>query len=183
MKTLFIDTHSELLTVAILNDNKLNKKEVESINSHSVILLPLIDSLLKEETLEPKDIERIVVVNGPGSFTGVRIGLTVAKTWGYSRNIPVYPVTSLEALLVSSDTEEDKMAVIEDTRGYYISVFDKNNQEIVESQYVDEIDKYNYKIVPSVLDINKIVNYATKREPVNINGLKANYVKKIEVEK
>lgn len=183
MKTLFIDTHSEVLTIGVINGNKLNKKEIESFNSHSILLLPLLESILKEESIEIDEIERIVVVNGPGSFTGIRIGLTVAKTLGYAKNIPVYPISSLKAYLVSNNTNENKMSVIEDNKGYYICVYDKDNNEILEEQYVDEIDEYNYYVVPKILDINKICEYVSTATPVNVNALKANYVKKIEVEK
>ena len=183
MKTLFIDTHSELLTVGVLIEDKLNKKEIESYNSHSVLLLPLLETILKEENIEIEDLDRIIVVNGPGSFTGIRIGLTVAKTIGYAKKIPVYPISSLKAYLVSTDTEEDKMAVIEDNKGYYICVYDKDNNEKLEEQYVDEIDEYNYNVVPEILDIHKICEYTSTFEPIKINALKANYVKKIEVEK
>lgn len=183
MKILFIDTHDELLTVALKIEDKINKKEVESINSHSVILLPLIESLIKEENINVEDLDRIVVVNGPGSFTGVRIGLTVAKTFGFAKNIPVYPISSLKAYLVSTDTNTNKISIIEDTRGYYVCAFDKDNNEILEEQYLEDEPKYDYEVVPLVLDINKICEYVFKGEPVNINTLKANYVKKIEVEK
>ena len=181
MKTLFIDTHDAILTVALLIDDKLNKKEVESINSHSTVMIPLLDSLLKEENMECKDIDRIVVVNGPGSFTGIRIGLTVAKILGYALNIPVYPISSLKAYLVSSDIKEDKMCVIPDTKGYYISAFDKNNKEILEEQYVDDFSTFKYKKVRNELDINKICEYVSDDELINVNLLKANYVKKIGV--
>lgn len=182
MKTLFLDTHSELLTVAILNENKLNKKEIESFNSHSVILLPLIETLLKEENIKVEDIDNIVVVNGPGSFTGIRIGLTVAKTMGYAKNIKVFPISSLEAYLISSDIKENKMAVIEDTKGYYISASDLDNNIILEEQYVSELDDYDFKIVEGKLNIPRIVNYLKEKESINVNAIKANYIKKISVE-
>lgn len=182
MKTLFIDTHSELLTIGIINGSEILTKEVESYNSHSIILLPLIDTLLKENNLKINDIDRIVVLNGPGSFTGIRIGLTVAKTIGYALNKDVYPISSLKAYLVSSNLTGDKMAYIEDSHGYYVCALDKDNNVILDEQYVEEIDGYNYEVVDNKLNISKIVEYATSFEPVKINSLKANYVKKIGVE-
>lgn len=182
MKTLFIDTHAELLTVAIIDGIEIDKKEVESYNSHSILLLPLIDSLLKEKNIEINDIDNIVVVNGPGSFTGIRIGLTVAKTIGYALKKNVYPISSLKAYLVSSNINKKKMASIEDSHGYYICAFDESNNEILEEQYVEDISNYDYEIVEEKLNISKVIEYAMKSEAINVNALKANYVKKIGVE-
>ena len=139
MKVLFIDTHDELLTVDLVIDGRENKKEVESINSHSVMLLPLIDSMLKEENISLRDINKIVVVNGPGSFTGVRIGLTVAKTIGYALNIPVCPISSLEAYLISNDKISFKSAFSS------ISTI-KYSYKYAKSIYIEnELNKYWYK--------------------------------------
>ena len=181
MKTLFIDTHGELLTVGLLIDDKLNKVEIESINGHASVCLPSIDALLKEEDIEAKDLDRVVVVNGPGSFTGIRIGLSIAKTIGYALNIPVYPISSLDAYLVSSNINEDKMCVIKDSKGYYICVWNKDNKVIVESEYVDDISNFNYKTIDNKLDIKKICEYVKDNDIIDVNFITANYIKKIGV--
>ena len=129
------------------------------------------------------DINKIVAVNGPGSFTGIRIGLTIAKTIGYSLNIDVHLVGSLESYLISSDYEGDKMSVIEDNKGFYIAVFDKNNNVIINESYVDNIDNYNYYKVENKLDVNKVIDYALNKPATPFHLVRANYVKKIEVEK
>lgn len=182
MKTLFLDTHSKLLSVALITDRRINLKEKESINSHAVLLLPLIDSLLKEENTKVENIDQIIVINGPGSFTGIRVGLSVAKTMGYAKNIDVYPVSSLIAYLISSDIQENKMAVIEDNKGYYIAAADKFNNILIEEKYEEILENYNYKLVAPTLNINKILNFVKTMEPIKINELKANYIKKIGVE-
>lgn len=183
MYTLFLDTHSSNVNVSLIKEQKVITKEKETFQSHSLFLLPMIKEILEEEKITIRDIEKIIVVNGPGSFTGIRIGLSVVKTMGYALNIPVYPISSLTAYLVSSDIDEDKMSVIEDNRGYYISVFDKNNNPIIEETYVEDISSFNYKIIDNKFDILKIVEYSKNIKPVKIHGLKANYIKKIEVEK
>ena len=78
MKTLFIDTHSEKVTMTIIDGEKLYTKEKVSNRSHSEIAIPTLQKLLDENEYSLKDMEQIIVVNGPGSFTGVRIGVTIA---------------------------------------------------------------------------------------------------------
>ena len=181
MKTLFIDTHGEVLTVGLLINDKLNKVEIESVNGHASVCLPTIDSILKEEGIETKDLDRVVVVNGPGSFTGIRIGLSIAKTIGYALGIPTYPVSSLDAYLVSSDINDDKMCVIPDSKGYYECVWDKDNNVVLKSQYMDDISNLKYKRVENKLDIKKICEYVQNDKVINVNLISANYVKKIGV--
>ena len=88
MNTLFIDTHGEVVVLAIYRDEKLmKKKESKERKDHSTICMPLLVELLTESKLDIKDINDIVVVNAPGSFTGVRIGVTIAKTLAFTLNI------------------------------------------------------------------------------------------------
>lgn len=179
---LFIDTHDELITVALKTKDNLYIKTKESEYSHSIYTMPMIASLFDDNNLNIKDLEKIIVVNGPGSFTGIRIGLSIAKTISYALNIPIKTISSLKAYLISSNINEDKMAVIEDNKGYYICAFDKDNNEILEEQYITE-NNYKYKEVDYKLDINKIIDYLKDKENENQYFIKANYIKKIEVEK
>ncbi len=179
---LFIDTHDELITVALKTKDNLYIKTKESEYSHSIYTMPMIASLFDDNNLDIKDLEKIIVVNGPGSFTGIRIGLSIAKTISYALNIPIKTISSLKAYLISSNINEDKMAVIEDNKGYYICAFDKDNNEILEEQYITE-NNYKYKEVDYKLDINKIIDYLKDKENENQYFIKANYIKKIEVEK
>ena len=178
MYTLFIDTHDELITVGLVNENDVFIKEQASFHKHAVYLVPMVRSILSENKLTVKDIKNIVCINGPGSFTGLRIGLTVSKTLAYTLNVPIYLMSSLEAYLVSSEYNENNIAVIEDTKGYYI-----RGNNIIE-QYVTDMSKYEkYNIVPKVLDVKKVVSEALKKSSVNAHLVRANYVKEIEVNK
>lgn len=179
---LFIDTHDELITIALKNKENLFIKTQESEYSHSIYTMPMIESIFKENNLEIKDLEKVIVINGPGSFTGIRIGLSIAKTLAYALNIKINTISSLTAYLVSNNTNNDKKAVIEDNKGFYVSVFDKDNNVIVEETYIDE-DNYNYEEVEKKLDIEKIINYLENKESENPHFVKANYIKKLEVEK
>lgn len=85
---LHIDTSKRNeVKVAVKFNNKLYKKTVKNIQSQNV--LQLIDKLLKEKKFKLKDIKEIEVKTGPGSFTGLRVGISVANALGFALNIPV----------------------------------------------------------------------------------------------
>ncbi|GAB3799318.1 tRNA (adenosine(37)-N6)-threonylcarbamoyltransferase complex dimerization subunit type 1 TsaB [Virgibacillus kimchii] len=99
MNLLAIDTSNQAMGVALLQDNQILGEIVTNIKkNHSVRLMPAIEQMMKEVSIAPEELNKIVVAKGPGSYTGVRIGLTTAKTMAWALNIPVVGVSSLEAL-------------------------------------------------------------------------------------
>ncbi|MFP7379674.1 tRNA (adenosine(37)-N6)-threonylcarbamoyltransferase complex dimerization subunit type 1 TsaB [Bacillus paralicheniformis] len=99
MTILAIDTSNLTLGVALVKDGKVIAEHISHLKkNHSVRAMPAIDELLKECGLEPNDLTQIAVAKGPGSYTGVRIGVTIAKTLAWSLNIPIKTVSSLEVL-------------------------------------------------------------------------------------
>lgn len=102
MKILCIDTSSNLCSVAILENTKLEKKiELNNGLTHSETLMPTIQKLLNSCNLTLKDIDLLVCDIGPGSFTGLRIGIATVKAFSDSLNIPCIGVTSLETYAYS----------------------------------------------------------------------------------
>ncbi|SES24146.1 tRNA threonylcarbamoyladenosine biosynthesis protein TsaB [Gracilibacillus ureilyticus] len=99
MNILAIDTSNQVMGVAISKDGQLKAEHITNMKrNHSVGLMPAIDHLMKETDTLPADLDRIVVAKGPGSYTGVRIGLSTAKTMAWSLNIPIVTISSLELL-------------------------------------------------------------------------------------
>jgi len=99
LKILCIDTSSNLCSVAILEDTTLIKKlELNNGLTHSETLMPLIKQLLEESNLTLKDIDLLVSDIGPGSFTGIRIGVSTCKAFSDSLNIPCIGISSLDVL-------------------------------------------------------------------------------------
>jgi tRNA threonylcarbamoyladenosine biosynthesis protein TsaB len=102
MKILSIDTSNYPLGIALIEEGKVIGEYITNFKkNHSVRAMPAVEQLLKDCETEPKELTKIVVANGPGSYTGVRIGVTMAKTLAWSLNIPLIPVSSL-AVLASS---------------------------------------------------------------------------------
>lgn len=99
MKTLVIDTSTATLCLAIMeNDERLVASSEVVDRRHSDRLLPAIEALLSEARLTMQHMEQIAVGQGPGSYTGVRIGVTAAKTLAWTLGVPLVGVSSLEAL-------------------------------------------------------------------------------------
>ena len=99
MKTLAIDTSNHTLAVAVVDGQEvLGQSQTMAIKNHSTALMPAIDGLMQAVGMAPKELEQIVVAKGPGSYTGLRIGVTTAKTLAQTLNIPLIGVSSLKAV-------------------------------------------------------------------------------------
>jgi len=99
MSILAIDTSNYTLGVALLEEDKVIGEYITNVKvNHSVRAMPAIQTLMKDCGVEPNQLTKIVVAKGPGSYTGVRIGVTIAKTLAWSLNIPIVGVSSLEVL-------------------------------------------------------------------------------------
>ncbi|MDO4568173.1 MAG: tRNA (adenosine(37)-N6)-threonylcarbamoyltransferase complex dimerization subunit type 1 TsaB [Clostridia bacterium] len=98
MKLLAISTSSRMASVALSVCGRMSCAVDESGSSHSSALMPLVDRLLCENSLAVRDVDAFAVDVGPGSFTGVRIGVSAANAMAYALAKPVYAVSSLEAL-------------------------------------------------------------------------------------
>lgn len=99
MNILAIDTSTYVLGVAILKDGQIVGEHLTNLQkNHSVRLMPAINELMNEVSMKPEHLDKIVVAKGPGSYTGVRIGLTTAKSLAWALNIPLVGISGLEAL-------------------------------------------------------------------------------------
>lgn len=134
MKILAIDTSSKNATVAITEDEK---KLIELNNSdektHSQKLMPMIDEAFKKTNLSLDDINLIACCLGPGSFTGVRIGIATAKAFADSKNILAVGVNSLEELAYNLNTTGNICALIDAGHenvyaGFFKIEKDRNNK-------------------------------------------------------
>ena len=119
MKNIFpilgIETSGELCSVALmLNEITLYEFNILEKHIHSKKLLEMIDDLLKSAEIELKSIAQIAVSIGPGSFTGLRIGLTAAKGLGLGGNIPLTPIQTFNAmaLQISEYLQKDSQFII-----------------------------------------------------------------------
>lgn len=180
MKTLFIDTHFKDINICLYKDgNVVNKCEIINKKNNSEYIFPSLINVIEDSV-----IDEIIVVIGPGSFTGVRLGVTIAKTMAYCLNVPIKTITSLECIAVSNNLYK---VALSDNNGYFLANFDINYHLMGEYIYVnkEEFDN-NYSSYNCVtkIDYNKIYNFViNNKENVNPHMVKPIYVKKIGVEK
>ena len=100
MKLLAFDTSNQALSLAVLEDEHLLAQTTLNIKkNHSITLMPAIDFLMKSLDMKPMDLDRIVVAQGPGSYTGLRIAVATAKTLAHTLKIELVGVSSLLALV------------------------------------------------------------------------------------
>lgn len=189
MRYLFIDTSFGYVVSLIENDKIvcINKSE-ENFNTSDKIL-PVISSMFDNVDFKINDINKIFIVTGPGSFTGIRVGVTIAKILGYTLNIPLIKLSKLELLATTSVKTKYVMPVIDARRGYaYVALYDNDLNIYLDDCYevLDTVTKkYNdYTIVSdnSNLDIIKIIKKHELDEVENPHLLKPNYLKKTEAE-
>ncbi|KHF38581.1 tRNA (adenosine(37)-N6)-threonylcarbamoyltransferase complex dimerization subunit type 1 TsaB [Halalkalibacter okhensis] len=134
-KTLAIDTSSFVMGLAVTEGDRTLGEVITNIKkNHSIRLMPAIDQLMSEVAVKPNELEKIVVANGPGSYTGVRIGVTTAKTLAWSLHIPIVGVSSLAVLAQTGRFFQGVVSPIMDARRgqVYTGHYETNGVDVVE---------------------------------------------------
>ena len=181
---LYIDTHLDDIAILLFKDNKIVKEKIiTGEKQNSKLIMPMIKKILGK-----KKPESIIIVNGPGSFTGVRLGVTIAKTLAHTLEISIRTISTLECLAVSLEEGFDKIVGFSDKNGYYIGIFDESMGLVGNYEYLSnsEFEEYTkkYKVYTEInMDYLKIYEYALKKEPTNAHEVNPVYIKKLDVEK
>ena len=144
MKILGIDTSSSSLSVAVLDDDLL--KGEFTLNhklTHSEQMMPLLDSLLSHLELKMSDIDLIGVSVGPGSFTGIRIGVAAANAMAMALDIPVVGISSLEAMAYTAgETAYTIVSTFDAQRDrFYFNAYRFENSELKALEAEDVLEK------------------------------------------
>lgn len=167
MKTLLtIDTSAEYCSVGLLHNNKLSEKRKRGLKSHADVILSFIDALLDSRDLSLKDVDLIIFVKGPGSFTGLRICACVAQGLAVANDIGIIGISSLQAIAQGAFRQfnEKKVCVVNDARmnEVYYGKFSLDNNNIMVSdadELVGPLDNLSsigsdYKFIGSGLGID-----------------------------
>lgn len=127
MKILAFDTSNQPLSVAVIEDETILTEQLINIKrNHSLQLMPAIEEALKQADVELAEIDRIAVANGPGSYTGLRIAVTIAKTLAWAHEIPLVGVSSLKVIAANSAA---------DSAHFIVPVFDARRNNIYTGLY------------------------------------------------
>ena len=197
MKYLFIDTSTSYINIAIIDSDNIifnHHEKVEKDMSNKII--PIIDEGFKKCSFNLKDVNKIFVVNGPGSFTGIRIGVTVAKIIGWSLSISVFPISSLELLATTASSKKYLVPMIDARRGnVFAGIYDHSLNNIVSDQLISyeqlsqkldnnyEQISYDFKeMMKPKCDILKVIHKHLNDTPINPHLLNPNYLKLTEAE-
>lgn len=173
MITLSIDSSSKAATVALMKDERiLGEITLNDKKEHSVVLMSMIENLLNANNLSLDDIDGYVVSKGPGSFTGLRIGMATIKGLSFGSNKPYVSVSSLDALALSVSNFDGIICPIMDAlrnsvytalyRGHYASY---SSSEANLPVTLEKLLDY------SALDLNELVDIIkSKKEKVIFIG-------------
>lgn len=127
MKILAFDSSNVPLTVGIIENNKILTEQTINIKrNHSIQLMPAIDEALKQANLTIEAIDRIAVASGPGSYTGLRIAVTVAKSLAWAQDIELVGISSLKVLAANSYPKDNT---------HIVPIFDARRKNIYTGLY------------------------------------------------
>lgn len=209
MKVLAFDTSSKALSVALLEEeNRLAELTLTIKKNHSITLMPTIEFLMTSIDWKPTDLDRIVVAEGPGSYTGLRIAVATAKTLAQTLKIDLVGVSSLLAL-VPEEIEGLVIPVMDARRNHVYAGFYQEDQLVYPEghlsfeavlerakgaekvTFLGEVEAFREQIqealpsaqmVETLPDAVRIGRLGLTKEAVSVHGFVPNYLKRVEAE-
>lgn len=198
MISLFIDTALSYIRIALFKDNKL----IDSINERceknmSALFDSKVEELFKRNNLELTEVNKIYTVTGPGSFTGIRVGMTFSKVLAMALKEKITPISELQ-VLATTNTNKLKAPLIDARRGYvYAGVYDEDLNTLTEDKHIlledflninKDVEYISYDsfehistIEPNI-DFEKIINKNKDKKQIDHEVLTPNYLKLTEAE-
>lgn len=138
-----IETANAPLSVSVVKEGKVVAEVVQNIKlTHSVGAMPAVEEVLKKAEIKPAELDGIAVSEGPGSYTGVRIGVTVAKTLAWSLQKPLVGVSSLKVLAANARVSNYPVCALFDARrqNIYAGVYEGIALTPIIEDHHDHID-------------------------------------------
>lgn len=201
MMTLFIDTADKDLIVGLFND-----KQTVKLNHYtndvtlSSRLVPIVKNTIEESNVDKNNINKIIVVNGPGSFTGARMGVVVAKTYAWALNKKIVPVSKLELIATTNVDTKYVLSLIDARHDFvYAGIYDNNLNNIVKDKYIssEEIntlikqynditivteDNFSFETIKPIFNFIKLIDKYKDNDGINPHKVNPNYLKNTEAE-
>lgn len=194
LKRLVIDTATKYLYISLLEgDTVIESYYQAGQNDHSVKLMSEIESMFERQGWTVEDLNHIIVGIGPGSYTGLRIGVVVAKMLGWNHDIPVSTVSSLALIASSSETDKWILAEMDARRGNsFLGVYQNVGKglQLVHKEELTNLERYKqslqeeYEVVSfGEPNIAKILKSNLLIGVDDIHSLNPNYLRKTEAER
>jgi tRNA threonylcarbamoyl adenosine modification protein YeaZ len=161
MNILAIDVSITGCSVAIFNqDSNLSlSKFFDTDRGQAEILIPMIDDIVRKAHLQMSDIDLIAVTRGPGSFTGVRIGLATARSLGLALNIPVIGISTLD-VIARAHGDKSALFLIDTKRGDFYGQVGESGEASIwhESEVVSFKGSIVKDVLPDILVLAQMAN-------------------------
>ncbi|MEG1311551.1 MAG: tRNA (adenosine(37)-N6)-threonylcarbamoyltransferase complex dimerization subunit type 1 TsaB [Romboutsia sp.] len=148
MKVLGIDTSSMATSICVIEDNKLIcEYTINTKKTHSQKLMPMIENMLKISDININEIDIIAICEGPGSFTGLRIGMATAKAIAHVNKLSIIGINSVELLAGNMNSCDKKIC----------SILDAQRTQVYMGQYKFEDDKLVQLKSVDVVEIDNLI--------------------------
>lgn len=156
MKLLAIDTAATALSAAIVNEQGIiGEFALDTGKNHSVGLLPMLEALLANTGLALKDMDAFAVTQGPGSFTGLRIGIATVKAWGDALKKPLIGISTLDAVARAMGCSGYAAPVLDARRNEVYTAFYQDGKRLTEDMAIAPAD-----LAEKLLSLNAPVAFA-----------------------
>ncbi len=201
MIVFYIDTTSNYLYTGLVKDNHLLAEVKKCLSKDlSTYTIDEVNKMFLRANIDPNMVDKIIVVNGPGSFTGIRIGVTLAKIYAFLLNKEITTVSSLEAMAESVDVNKIKVPIINARRGACWTAIYDDDKIIMEASYITleklklilyglnkeyiyiSNDAFDFEVLEYNPDILKIVKKYQDRKSINPHLVNPLYLKLTEAE-
>lgn len=162
MFVLGIDTATKVAGAAVIGEDRLiSERFIHNQKNHSQNIIPMIQQVMEDAGIKPEQLDGIAVTGGPGSFTGLRIGMSVAKTMGMALKIPVASVSTLKALAWN----------LLGRKGLICPILDAKKNEVYTCVYSSKNGQLIEMIEPMASSIERLTEVLRKfNEPVTLIG-------------
>lgn len=163
MKILAIDTSNHPMSVALVEDHQLKATmTLNMVRNHSIYVMPTINHLFSLVNWQPEDLDRVVVAKGPGSYTGVRIAVTTAKTLAMTLNIELVGISSLKVIAAN---------VANVTNGLIVPFMDARRGNVFSGIYQYQGQKLVLTHEEQHIAFNELLDFLAKQQsPVYLVG-------------
>lgn len=188
MYSLLIDSSTKILYIGLAKDNNLLEDiYIKGENDHAKNIVSKIDELLKKYNLSTSNLNEVICGYGPGSYTGVRMAVTVAKMISVFMNIPLYKISTLK--LMASGYKGKVLALIDARRGNSFGmIYDMDNNKYIKEEGMyntEELKNNDYDFIVNEFDYKVDIIYClnNKEKVENPDLLIPNYLRETEAER
>ena len=155
---LLLETSSQICSVSVVSESKQYHVQSDTVQNHAEVLMRLIQACIDKAGIQLSDLSAVVLSDGPGSYTGLRIGSSTAKGLCFALNIPLIAISTLQSLALAAQSHTDKSVLwpMIDARRMevYHAIFDRS-MGVLQAVNNGIIDEEGF--VPEWLEISKCI--------------------------